>query len=175
MSIVDARRLQPPHQATSPPPFLPYILAQTALDFIERSQNSPFFLYFAFQHTHHPDCKLLPMLNSTPRFVALLDLIKKKILHLPHRPSFIDAGLQFFNTTERGMMGDSLASLDSSVGQVFARLDALGLSNNTLVFFSADNGPSLMRLERGGDAGPLRCGKGTSGLRFLSLSPFFSF
>lgn len=57
-------------------------------------------------------------------------------------------------------MGDSLSSLDFSVGQVFAKLDELGLSNNTLVFFSADNGPSLYRLERGGDAGPLRCGKG---------------
>lgn len=75
------------------------------------------------------------------------------------------------------MMGDSLASLDSSVGQVFARLDELGLSNNTLVFFSADNGPSLMRLERGGDAGPLRCGKGASDWRIpspdllMTLSP----
>lgn len=59
-------------------------------------------------------------------------------------------------------MGDSLTSLDYSVGQVFDKLNTLGLSNNTLVFFSADNGPSLMRLERGGDAGPLRCGKGAT-------------
>eukprot|EP00049_Salpingoeca_infusionum_P004853 m.84637 g.84637 ORF g.84637 m.84637 type:complete len:621 (-) comp12757_c0_seq2:1177-3039(-) len=102
----------------------------TALDFIDaNAQNStPFFLYFAFQHTHHPDY----------------------------------ASTAFFNTTYRGMMGDSLNALDWSVGQVMAKLKALGIDDNTMVFFSSDNGPSLMRLERGGDAGPLRCGKGTT-------------
>ncbi|KAJ8245383.1 hypothetical protein GJAV_G00270160 [Gymnothorax javanicus] len=34
--------------------------------------------------------------------------------------------------------------------------------NNTFVFFTADNGPELMRRARGGNSGLLKCGKGTT-------------
>eukprot|EP00757_Euglenozoa_sp_SAG-D1_P022983 gene22983-1392_t len=69
---------------------------------------------------------------------------------------------KFFNTTERGMFGDSITSLDDTVGQVLELLKENNLEHNTLVLFTADNGPSLMRMERGGNAGLLRCGKGTT-------------
>nr|XP_042715943.1 arylsulfatase A isoform X2 [Chrysemys picta bellii] len=37
-----------------------------------------------------------------------------------------------------------------------------GLEGNTLVFFTADNGPETMRMARGGSSGLLKCGKGTT-------------
>uniref|UniRef100_A0AAQ4PVL6 Arylsulfatase A n=1 Tax=Gasterosteus aculeatus aculeatus TaxID=481459 RepID=A0AAQ4PVL6_GASAC len=39
-------------------------------------------------------------------------------------------------------------------------LEKTGVINNTLVFFTSDNGPELMRMSRGGNSGPLKRGKG---------------
>lgn len=104
-----------------------YTDAATA--FIQKSADvkTPFFLYVAYQHTHHPQF----------------------------------ASQKFRNSTGRGTMGDSLFELDDSVGQIFAALKASGADENTFVFFTADNGPSLTREVRGGNQGLLKCGKGT--------------
>ena len=55
-----------------------------------------------------------------------------------HQPQF--ASKQFTNTTLRGPFGDSLANLDWGVGEIMAALKQSGVDNNTLVFFTADNG-----------------------------------
>eukprot|EP01064_Diplonema_japonicum_P006728 TRINITY_DN14561_c0_g2_i1.p1 TRINITY_DN14561_c0_g2~~TRINITY_DN14561_c0_g2_i1.p1 ORF type:complete len:546 (+),score=157.75 TRINITY_DN14561_c0_g2_i1:59-1696(+) len=101
-----------------------------AVGFVKSAAKSgkPFLLYYAFQHTHHPDY----------------------------------AGRMFWNTTQRGMFGDSIKALDWSLGNVLDAVKESGVEDNTLVFFSSDNGPSLVRLQRGGNAGLLRCGKGTT-------------
>ena len=41
--------------------------------------------------------------------------------------------------------GDSLSELDWEVGQIIDTLESEGVSENTFVFFSSDNGPSLMK------------------------------
>src|SRR6185503_10349579 len=46
--------------------------------------------------------------------------------------------------------------------QVMDALKRNGLDDNTLVIFSADNGPWLSYGDHAGSAGPLREGKGTS-------------
>ena len=80
--------------------------------------------------------------------------------HHTHMPQF--AADSFLNSTLRGLFGDSLAELDWSVGQILDHLVTLGLQNQTLVVFSADNGPELSDVELGGEQGPLKCGKGTT-------------
>ncbi len=77
-----------------------------------------------------------------------------------HKPNF--ASNAFVNTTIRGPFGDSLSELDWGVGQIMDTLKSEGVSDNTLVFFSSDNGPSLHKGPLGGNGGPLRCGKGTT-------------
>ena len=52
--------------------------------------------------------------------------------------------------------------LDWSVGSLLDTVSSLGQDDNTIVVFLSDNGPSLLRRERGGCAGLLRCGKGTT-------------
>eukprot|EP01005_Ploeotia_sp_CARIB1_P001624 NODE_53_length_1964_cov_569.356015_g52_i0.p1 GENE.NODE_53_length_1964_cov_569.356015_g52_i0~~NODE_53_length_1964_cov_569.356015_g52_i0.p1 ORF type:complete len:503 (-),score=88.00 NODE_53_length_1964_cov_569.356015_g52_i0:373-1881(-) len=80
--------------------------------------------------------------------------------HHTHLPQF--ASKRFLNTTRRGLFGDSLAEVDWSVGEILQHLRDLQLDTNTLVVFSADNGPELADFDLGGSAGPLRCGKGTT-------------
>jgi arylsulfatase A-like enzyme len=57
-------------------------------------------------------------------------------IHVPRLPH-----PRFAGRTKMGPRGDAIASLDWSVGQLLGRLDRLGLTRNTLVMFSSDNGP----------------------------------
>jgi arylsulfatase A-like enzyme len=61
--------------------------------------------------------------------------------HHTHAPQF--AGKVGTNLTRRGLFGDSLWYLDRSVGRIMDVLDRQGVTNNTLIVFSADNGGSL--------------------------------
>lgn len=78
----------------------------------------------------------------------------------PHTPLF--ASDKFRNQSPRGRYGDVVEELDWSVGQVLDALRAEGLDKNTLVFFTSDNGPWLIRGLAGGSAGLLRDGKGST-------------
>ena len=48
------------------------------------------------------------------------------------------------------------------MGAILNTLKESGLAENTLVVFTSDNGPWLVMDERGGSAGLLRSGKGTT-------------
>nr|KAF6398885.1 arylsulfatase A [Molossus molossus] len=52
--------------------------------------------------------------------------------------------------------------LDAAVGALMTAVGDLGLLGETLVIFTADNGPETMRMSHGGCSGVLRCGKGTT-------------
>jgi arylsulfatase A len=78
----------------------------------------------------------------------------------PHVPLY--ASSRFKGTSPRGLYGDVVEEIDWSVGQVLQALRTLGLSKNTLVLFSSDNGPWLTKKGEGGTAGLLRDGKGST-------------
>jgi arylsulfatase A-like enzyme len=78
----------------------------------------------------------------------------------PHVPLFAspeDAG-----RSQRGLYGDVVEALDRSTGEILDTLRDLNLAENTLVVFSSDNGPWLIKKENGGSAGLLREGKGST-------------
>jgi len=78
----------------------------------------------------------------------------------PHVPLF--ASKAFKGKSLRGLYGDVVEELDWSVGQILDTLRRLGLAENTLVMFTSDNGPWLVMRLRGGSAGLLRGGKGST-------------
>ena len=78
----------------------------------------------------------------------------------PHVPLF--ASKQFSGTSLRGLYGDVVEEIDWSVGQVLDTLRSEGLAENTLVLFTSDNGPWLIKGDHGGSAGLLREGKGST-------------
>jgi len=89
---------------------------------------------------------------------------------MPHIPLF--ASKQFRGNSLRGLYGDVVEELDTSVGVVLDTLRELKLDRKTLVVFSSDNGPWLSFETHGGSAGPLRAGKGTTfegGMRVPTL------
>lgn len=57
---------------------------------------------------------------------------------------------QFRGTSEIGQLGDYINELDYHVGEVMAKLDELGLRDNTIVIFSSDNGGQHKDTKRAG-------------------------
>jgi len=78
----------------------------------------------------------------------------------PHVPMF--ASPAFKGRSRAGIYGDAVEEIDWSVGEVLAALKRNGIAENTLVFFTSDNGPWLIMGDQGGSAGLLRDGKGST-------------
>ncbi len=60
-------------------------------------------------------------------------------LTAPHTPWLPEK--QFDGTSQAGMYGDFVTQVDYYIGTVLNKLEELGLKENTLVFFTSDNGP----------------------------------
>lgn len=78
----------------------------------------------------------------------------------PHVPLY--ASERFRGKSRAGLYGDVVEEIDWSVGEVLRTLKETGQDQNTLVVFSSDNGPWLVKKELGGSAGLLREGKTTT-------------
>ena len=78
----------------------------------------------------------------------------------PHMPLFVTE--TFDGASGRGLYSDVLLEIDWSVGQILDALEAAGLESSTMIFFTSDNGPWLVKGEGSGVAHPLREGKGTT-------------
>ncbi len=79
---------------------------------------------------------------------------------MPHVPLFRSS--RFAGHSARGLYGDVIEELDWSVGQILEAVRELGLAEQTLVFFTSDNGPWLTQGLAGGSAGLLKGGKGST-------------
>lgn len=104
--------------------------------------------------------------DYTTKAVDFIERNRNKpfLLYLPHNmvhvPLFVLPENKGRST--QGLFADVMQEVDWSVGQILDTLDRLKLSENTLVIFTADNGPWLSYGNHAGNAGPLREGKGTS-------------
>jgi len=102
----------------------------------------------------------------TGRAIRFIERNKNKPFFLyfahtfPHIPLF--ASEKFKGKSLRGLYGDVVEELDWSVGQILSVLRKHSLAEKTLVLFTSDNGPWLVMKLRGGSAGLLRGGKGST-------------
>lgn len=54
------------------------------------------------------------------------------------------ASEKFTGTSRRGLLGDVMAEIDDALAQVLASIEKAGVTRNTLVIFSSDNGPWIL-------------------------------
>ena len=92
--------------------YLTDALTREAVDFIDRHDDKPFFLYLAYNAVHSP-------LQGADAYMEKFSQIED--IH-------------------RRIFAAMLGNLDDSVGAVMAQLRKSGLEENTLVFFLSDNG-----------------------------------
>ncbi|QDT13049.1 sulfatase-like hydrolase/transferase [Stieleria marina] len=114
--------------------------------FIESNQQKPFFLYWAINAPHYP-------MQGTSQW-------RKRYQDLP---------------SPRRQYAEFVSTVDEKVGELIAKLDQLGLRENTLIVFQSDHGHSTE--ERafwgGGNAGPYRGAKASlfeGGIRVPSIA-----
>jgi arylsulfatase A-like enzyme len=102
----------------------------------------------------------------TEHAVSFIDRSRDKpfFLYVPHSMPHVPLHVseKFAGKSQRGLFGDVLEEIDWSVGQILDALKRNGLEQNTLVIFTADNGPWLSYGDHAGSAGPLREGKATT-------------
>ena len=101
----------------------------------------------------------------TERAVSFIDRNADRpfFLYMPHSmvhvPLYVSE--KFRGKSGAGLFGDVIMEVDWSVGQIVDALQRNGLTDNSLVIFTSDNGPWLSYGEHAGSALPLREGKGT--------------
>ena len=78
---------------------------------------------------------------------------------MPHTPLF--ASSEFLGKSKRGLYGDVIEEIDYNTGRILDHLDDLKIADNTIVIFTSDNGPWLIKGKNGGSALPLFEGKTT--------------
>jgi arylsulfatase A-like enzyme len=110
-------------------------ITQHAMDFIRENKDRPFFCYVPFHIVHAP-------LAAKPSDLALADVDA-------------DKNVKATDETKRTYKA-MVEALDRNVAAILAELDQLGLSSNTIVVFTSDNGATP-----NGSNLPLRGGKHT--------------
>jgi arylsulfatase A-like enzyme len=110
---------------------LPDRLATETAKFMETNKDRPFFAYFSFYSVHTP---LMARADLEAKYLA-----KKQKLGLTAawgREAERDVRL----VQEHAVYAGMVEAMDQAVGTVLAKLDALGLRENTIVIFTSDNG-----------------------------------
>ncbi len=123
---LDNKEIDPKGHATD-------LFTQWAIDYIRRRSGSgqPFFLYLAYNAPH------TPIQPPADWFQRIRD----------RQPNISD---------KRAKLVALIEHLDDGIGKVITALKQTGLSNNTMVIFTSDNGGQL---NVGANNGPLRAGK----------------
>lgn len=102
----------------------------------------------------------------TERAVDFINRNKENpfFLYLPHSMVHVPLGVsdKFRGKSKQGLYGDVMMELDWSMNEVLQALEKNGISENTIVIFTSDNGPWLNYGNHAGSTNGLREGKGTS-------------
>ena len=130
-------------------------LTDESLQFLEENRNNPFFLYLAYYTVHTP-------IEASKKHLAKFTEKKKNLKDTMAITIPEGAGHTVINQYNEEY-ASMVYALDENVGRLLDKLDALGLTDDTLIVFTSDNGglsttesdwipPTSVR--------PLRAGKG---------------
>lgn len=120
--------------------YAPYLIHEAALQFIDQNREKPFFLWYT---TTIPHAELRLPDAEISKFVGRPELEKEKSFKgCDSGPAYKNGG---YGSQEHAhaAFAAMVALLDRQVGELCARLDSLGLAENTIVIFTSDNGPHL--------------------------------
>lgn len=88
-------------------------ITRKSVDFIQRHKDEPFFLFVSYNAPHYP-------------------------MHAPQK--YLDRYPDL--PWDRRIMAAMISAVDDGVGEITGTLERLGLSENTIIYFQSDNGPS---------------------------------
>lgn len=118
------------HERVEETEYLTDALSREAVNYIEKYQNEPFFMYLAYNAPHTP-------LQATPKYLERFDHIENK---------------------RRKTYAAMVSAVDDGVGAILEKLAELDLKENTMIWFLSDNGGPEPK--NSSDNGALRGKKG---------------
>lgn len=124
------------NQGTQKGTYAPSLIHEKTLQFIEQNKDKPFFAYVASIIPHAE-------LAAPEEFME-----KYRNKFLPEKAyKGVDSG-EGFRTGEYGSQKEPHAAfvsmidlLDQQVGEIMAKVEELGIADNTIIIFTSDNGP----------------------------------
>jgi len=130
-------------------------LVNESMAFLEDSKNDPFLLYLSFYTVHTP---IQPCKRHHQKFVDKAEKMygDSESPYMAERNGFTK--MRQDNTGYASMVH----AMDENVGRLLKKLDELGLSKNTVVIFTADNGGLATKANKSHPTSntPLRASKG---------------
>ncbi len=105
--------------------YAPDLMLDAALEFVNENQSNPFFLVFA---TPVPHLALQVPLESLEEYPDSMDT--EHFLGRPYLP----------HPRPKAAYAAMITRMDRDIGTLLARVEELGLGDNTIVMFSSDNG-----------------------------------
>jgi arylsulfatase A-like enzyme len=98
--------------------YLPDVLTDEAIAFIEKNKGKPFFTYLAYNTPHSP--------HQVPA-------------------EYFDPYKEMGLSNELAAIHGMVSNIDANIGRVLEKVKALGLEEETLIIFLTDNGPNGQR------------------------------
>ncbi len=111
--------------------YAPDLMIKEALNFIEKNKNRPFFLYYPTTIPH-------VALQAPDKWVEKYHKIFGP--EQPYTGNHAYLPCRYPRATYAAM----ISYLDDQVGQIVKKLKDLGLLDNTIIFFTSDNGPTYV-------------------------------
>ena len=109
--------------------YAPDLMFEATMDFLDKNHEKPFFLYFATPIPHVP----LQAPDSLVKYYR--QKFGDEIPYLGERGYFP-------TRSPRATYAAMVTYMDMQIGLIVEKLKALGVYENTIIFFSSDNGPS---------------------------------
>ncbi len=100
------------------------LVTRYAIDFIRESKDQPFFCYVPFHIAHAP-------LQAKENDLAAID---------PQTAATLPAASEKTSAADKRVHAAMLHSMDNNVAAIEAELERLGLTDNTILVFTSDNG-----------------------------------
>ena len=111
--------------------YAPQKMQEKALDFITKNKDQPFFMYYASPLPH------------LPLQVPKKDVEEYKKVFGEEEP-YLGNQSYFPNRNPKAAYAAMITYLDNQVGEIVALLKEEGIYENTVIFFSSDNGPTYL-------------------------------
>lgn len=109
--------------------YAPTLIHQKALSFLDQNQDKPFFLYYASPLPHLP-------------LQAPQELVDEYVKIFGEEEPYDGTNGYFPNRYPRATYAAMISLLDQQIGELKQKLEELGLSENTLILITSDNGPT---------------------------------
>ncbi len=135
-------------------------LTNECISFIEENKNESFFLMYSLYAVHNP--------LQAPADLIKKYQTKKQALQIPDSVRFRkdEPWMKFEKGWKKRMVQDNpvyaamIENMDENIGRILSKIDILGLSDNTIIVFTSDNGGLSTAEGSPTNNGVLKAGKG---------------